>query len=254
MKMRLRKKYFVFKNRKYIFIKKLIIVFIMLIMVIIFCLKYISDKATPTLLKVGEIEATKLSNIIVNYSIGKELENNDYLDKIFVTASSNDNNIKTIDLNSAIMNKLLLSIVTSISNNLKKIESGDIDEINKNRETLASYDISKMKKGIIYEITSGALFDNALIANIGPKIPIKISLVGNITGKINTKLTDYGINNALVEISAHIVMEEMVILPITSKKIVIENDYVIATRLIQGNIPNYYFENKNNPTLTVPVE
>jgi len=39
-----------------------------------------------------------------------------------------------------------------------------------------------------------------LLSNLGPKIPVKFDLVGEVIINIETKITNYGINNAMMEI------------------------------------------------------
>ena len=92
-------------------------------------------------------------------------------------------------------------------------------------------------------LVSGVVFDNIILANIGPKIPVKLNMIGDILTNINTKVTDYGINNAVVEIIVDVEVYEQVILPFTTKRITINTDIPIAVKLIQGEIPSYFFSN-----------
>ena len=59
--------------------------------------------------------------------------------------------------------------------NLKNIERGKIDALEFSDSVLVDYDKKKLEKGIIYEVRSGVLVGNPILANTGPKIPIKIS-------------------------------------------------------------------------------
>ena len=86
-------------------------------------------------------------------------------------------------------------------------------------------------------------------------IPVKISLVGDIISSIKTDITNYGINNVLVEIKIKVTITEMVLLPITSNEIIVETEIPIAIKLIQGIVPDYYFNtsSNNSPSYTLPV-
>ena len=61
-----------------------------------------------------------------------------------------------------------------------------------------------------------------------------------------------GINNALIEINIVLELKEQVILPFISKKIDIETIVPVALKLIQGSVPEYYFNGieQNSPELT----
>ena len=64
-----------------------------------------------------------------------------------------------------------------IQNNLKAIENGNIEFLNLEGSFINDYDGELLKEGIVCEIPFGALFNNSLISNIGPKIPIKVSFL-----------------------------------------------------------------------------
>ena len=91
---------------------------------------------------------------------------------------------------------------------------------------------------------------------LGPKIPVRLNIVGDITSNIKTKVTNYGINNALVEVFINMQIDEQVILPFSSKKISITNDIPVAIKMIQGTVPNYYFNGleQESPIVSLPIE
>ena len=41
---------------------------------------------------------------------------------------------------------------------------------------------------------------SSLLYNLGPKIPVKLSLVGDVVTGFSTDVTEYGINNALIKL------------------------------------------------------
>ena len=73
------------------------------------------------------------------------------------------------------------------------------------------------------EIPSGIISNNAILNNLGPKIPVRLSLSGELESYVSTNAENYGINNAIIKISVNIKVSEQIILPITTKKITIEN-------------------------------
>lgn len=254
-KMRLKRKNIIFRKMKKLNkIHKLLIVFTAVLIMVWLSLKKISDVASPTLLSVAELEARKLASIVINASVQNNISNNMDSDKLFLINKDSNNNIKDINFNTSYVNEILYNVTKDIEANLKRIESGDIEHLTFKKTTLSSYDLNKMKKGIIYEITSGALFNNAIIANIGPKIPVKISLIGDIVSSVKTDITDYGINNVLIEVKIKVCITEKVLLPITSNNITVEAEIPIAIKLIQGIVPEYYFNtSSNSPSYTLPV-
>lgn len=236
--------------------KLLIIIFVLIIISIYFAFRFINLKVNPVLIDFAELESRKLASIIVNNAVSKNVTQNIDVDELFLITKDSDGQIKTIDFNPITVNKILTQTTNSVQVNLKYIEQGKVELLDLSTDALIDYDIDKLKQGIIYEIPSGVIFGNSLLANVGPKIPVKFSLVGDIVSYINTKVTDYGINNALIEVNIGLELSEQVILPFITNKIKIETSIPVALKLIQGGVPNYYLNgiNQNSASLTLPIE
>jgi len=122
------------------------------------------------------------------------------------------------------------------------LEKGDIEKLGIFTNTWDGYDETNLKKGIIYELPSGIIFNNTLLNNVLPKIPVKIDLIGNIFCKLNTDIKSYGINNALMEISIQIEADVKILLPFVSSNTKINVDVPIIMKIMEGNVPSYYFD------------
>ena len=241
------------KNKKISVLNKLIIILLLLFICIMLVFKFINKKVSPVLLSYAESSVRKLTNLIINKAISKQLAEDLNIENLFIITKDGNGEIKTIDFNPTLVNKTLTIITNNIQLNLKYLEEGNIDLLELPDNIDININEEKISKGIIYEIPSGVIFDNAILANIGPKIPVKLSIIGDIVSTVNTKVTNYGINNALIEVSIIVEVEEMVILPITTKKIKVESSIPVAIKLIQGTVPEYYFNgiDKNSPSLAI---
>lgn len=231
---------------------KILLVLLLILFSVFLVFKYINNKIYPTIMNYAKSEIKKISGVVINNAISKKIEEVNS-DDLFIIVR-NDDKIKTIDFNPISVNKLLSNITVSIQTDLEELENGNIDKLNIKNSLSNKYDLSKIKKGIIFEVPTGIVLNNPLLANIGPKIPVRINLIGNILSSIKTNLTNYGINGALVEAYAHIEVELEVILPLSSGTVTIESDIPVAIKLIEGAVPNYYVNGNNSSTLTVPVE
>lgn len=232
---------------------KFLIIFISLVILIFLSLKFINSKVNPVLLDYAEMESRKLASIIINDAINQNVAKSN-IDDMFIITKDGDE-IKSIDFNPIIVNQILTQTTSLIQSNLKYLEQGKIELLNLTNEALIDYNQDKLKQGIIYEIPSGVIFGNSFLANIGPKIPVKFSLVGDITSYVNTQVTDYGINNALIEVNVVLDLSIQIILPFITNKININTSVPIALKLIQGNVPNYYLNglNNNSPSIALPI-
>lgn len=238
--------------KKRIKLKNSILIFILLIISIFLALKFINLKINPVLLDYANMEARKLASIIINDAINKNFKDIN-IDELFIITKE-ENEIKAIDFNPIIVNQVLTNTTTLIQTNLKYLEQGKIELLNLNTDALIDYNTDKLRQGIIYEIPSGVIFGNSFLANIGPKIPVRFSLVGDIVSYVNTNVKDYGINNALIEVNIVLELSEQLILPFVTDKITINTTIPVALKLIQGTVPNYYLNGlQNSPAITLPI-
>lgn len=215
--------------------KKRFVLILILIIIILF-IRYINNIINPILISYAKIEANKISNIVLNYSVKKYINNLD-IDKIFIS----ENNI-----NSSEINKLISDITLEIENNFNSIEHGNTLNI----KYLDSYNSDDLKKGVIYKIPLFAITKSTLLMNIGPKVPVRLHLYGDIRSNIQTKVSNYGINNALIEIVMNIEINTNVILPFISENEPINVSIPLLMKIIKGDIPNYYGTN----SFAIPME
>ncbi len=220
---------------------------------IVLTLNFISLKVNPVLLDYAQMEARKIASIIINDAVNQKITNDIDIEELFIITRDTNNEVKTIDFNPIVVNQILTETTILVQSNLRYLEQGKVDMLNLMNNALIDYNQDKLKQGIIYEIPSGVIFGNSFLANIGPKIPVKFSLVGDIVGYINTNVTDYGINNALIEVNIVLELSEQVILPFVSEKITIDTTIPVALKLIQGSVPNYYLNGLNSPSFALPI-
>lgn len=232
----------------------IVVTLILLIITILFCFKIINKKIKPILLNIAESETKKLATLVINDAVSKQLASNLTVDNLFNMTTDNNGNITSIDFNSVIVNKVLTTTTSTAILNIKYIEEGKVEMLELPDSVIVSYDEDDLEKGIVYYIPAGVIFGNTILANVGPKIPVKFSLIGSVTSSINTKITNYGINNALIEVYVDLSIDLEVILPLMSKNIVITTSIPVAIKLIQGNIPEYYSSTLSSPSLSVPIE
>ena len=228
--------------KKHKIINNIIIIFICVLILAIYLIKIFYDKAMPLFLEYSSIETDKLISLIVSSKVTEEVSNNIDIDKLFIMSKDSDGNIKSIDFNSKLVNEVLVKSSRVAEQNLKYLESGNIDKLN-------GLNLNKYSNGIIYYIPSGIIFKNNIMTNVFPKIPVRLDLIGNIICKLDTKIEEYGINNVLITINIDVVAEVKILLPFTSKNTKISTKIPLVMKLIQGDIPSYYL----NGFLDTPI-
>ncbi|MBQ7141440.1 MAG: sporulation protein YunB [Bacilli bacterium] len=243
------------KSIKQLILGKILVILTLVVIISFFIINLFSNKATPILLNHAELETKRLATVIINRAISKQIANEIDLEELIITTKNNDGEIQTIDFNPYLVNKVLNSITNSVQLNLKWLQEGKVDMIELPEGVIVNYDNAKLKQGIIYEMPMGLITKNAFLSNLGPKIPVKLNLVGAVECGVNTKVNDYGINNAVVEISVNVKVSEQVSLPFTSKLVEIETDIPVAIKIIEGKVPSYYSNgiSKNSDTFSIPI-
>lgn len=215
---------------------------------------YIGRNVTPKIQKYAEKQAKRVSSIVIGKSVTKEMLDSFETEDLFITNKNTDGTVSSIDFNPLVINRMLSEVGNNVKEYLHKLETGNIEDLELSDTTLFNVSQKKLKSGIIYEVPSGIIFNNGLLANIGPKIPVKINFIGDIVTDVVTDITDYGINNAIIQIGIKVKVNELVILPYDSNQITIETTIPVAIKLIQGTVPNYYFNGANNPSLSFDTD
>lgn len=219
-------------------ILKLIVIIIMGIFCAFLLVNYFSKNINPFFMTYAEDEVTRFVSLVVNESINNDIIEEFDDDKIFEIVRNDEGEIQLISYNAKNVNILLNNFAVIIQENLKALEMGEFDTIES--DYLSEYDKELLKQGIICEIPFGAFYNNNLISNVGPKIPVKFNLLGDVNTEIKTNVKEYGINNALLEVSIEISVNFRVNLPFVSNKINVTNTIPISMKIIQGNIPDFY--------------
>ncbi|MBR3199600.1 MAG: sporulation protein YunB [Bacilli bacterium] len=230
--------------------KKIFIILPVIIICTLLLLNSISKKITPIFLKYAEIETKKFTNIVINDAISETITTKAKPEDVFDVITNTEGEIKSVDFNTININKYLTDTTRYIQKCLKSIEKGNITEIKNN--IIKIYDKKNLKKGIITYINSGVIFNNPILANLGPKIPIKVNLKGDVISYITAEVDDYGINNSLIKVFINLKVNENIIIPFYNKNIDMEAKVPIAIKLISGKIPEYYMGTKESKQIIIP--
>lgn len=202
----------------------LIVVSLILALVII---DYFSKKANEILLPMAESQTRKVITMIINSSCDDVLIG----DNLYTINKDNNNEIKMITYDSFEVTKLINQITENIENRIQDVELGKMNYYG---------DTDGNENGVIGVIPFGVIFGNSLLANVGPKIKLRLNLLGDIVSNIETEVKPYGINNAYVEVRIHLMVTARIVLPFVSEKKVISNVIPLSMNIVQGSIPEAY--------------
>ena len=187
----------------------------------------LAKKCDEILLPMAESQTRKVVTMIINSACDESMIS----DNLYTINKNSDNEIEMITYNSFEVTKLINDVTSNIENKLRKIENNEMDYYG---------DAKEYENGIISEIPFGVVFGNSLLRNVGPKIKIRLNLLGDITSNIETEVKPYGINNAYVEVRIHLEVTARIVLPFVTEKVVISNVIPISMNIVQGTVPEGY--------------
>ncbi len=235
------------KKRGRIKINKLTISIILVIIFLLLWFFIFNKELLPILSNYALVETENISTKIINEAVTKKIAKEEYLNDLVETTLNKNGEIVSVDFNPVYVNKALSTITNEVQNNIKKIEEGNVD---------FDSEIIKNNNDLIFEIPFGIVFRMPILADLGPKLPLKTKIIGNVISNINTKITNYGINNAMLEIYIEVEVSEQILLPFISKKTTVKENIPVAMKVIQGTVPKYYggSMNNNSSMFSIPIE
>lgn len=109
------------------------------------------------------------------------------------------------------------------------------------------------EKSIVYFLPIGMAFKNTFLLNYGPKIGFKVDYLDSLLTNIYTKVTNYGLNNALLEIYIKVKLNGMLITPLKKYEKSIDHDILIASKVISGRVPTFYGDSIKSSSLLFDI-
>lgn len=207
-------------------LKRILIIFFIIILLSFILIIIINNKVMPVYMNYAESEMERVVTTVINKSVLDCKINDD----MFII--KNVNNTTIVDYDPVIINQIISDISNKVYDNLKKV--GEQDE-----EILEKFNLDKTA----FYIPTGVIFKSILLNNLGPKVPVKLELISSVNSNIESKVTEYGINNSLIEVNIKVNVTIKMILPTSSKNNKISVVVPLTVKIIQGNIPEYYFGN-----------
>ena len=101
-------------------------------------------------------------------------------------------------------------------------------------------DFSMHESSLLFLVPFGQLLDNVYLSQIGPKIPVLVNLENSVFTNVSTKVTDYGLNNALLNVVLKVRLGYQIITPSQKEKKTLEYELLISSSVIEGKVPNFY--------------
>ena len=221
------------KNKNTINKIMLIVFFLSLILAIVLFNNYgknITDESVELInQKTDKIIYDFFNDLITDDIINKENVNN-ILD---ITKNKRDE-ILTVNYDLEKSYKMLTILSSVLKKAIIDLENGKID--------VEDYDkyLTSSKNGLVLNIPLFLNSDNIFINNLGPRIPVLINFNENLLTNLKTKVTNYGFNNALLEVYVTVEMQKLIITPVKKYDDKFYYEILIGAIVVNGSVPEFY--------------
>ncbi len=202
-------------NKNRFKMKKITALLIVLLIIFAFCYS-LWQSINPIFKRLCEDEARAIATEITNEETSRVMNKYSY-NSFFTIEKDESGNVQMITANVLQINQITSDIALYIQKALKNSETNEI------------------------YISTGSLTGSKILSGYGPKLPIRISDVGNVSTDLKSEFVAQGVNQTLHRIYLNIITEVSILTPFMTIQTDINNQVLIAENLIVGEIPDTYY-------------
>ncbi|MBM7570972.1 sporulation protein YunB [Aquibacillus albus] len=223
----------------------------------------INDGIEPTLMEIAKTRTRQFTRLAINEAVSKKIaEDLDY-DQLIQMQTDEQGDVVSVGWNGAITNRVVRNTTNRVQNFLRQLEKGEVPEPGTALDVEMDPDESPTIENIIedptlIQIPMGQALGIPILANLGPKIPVNIEVIGDVQSEPIMEREELGINNVLFELKVHMEVNVRVVIPFTTDTTTITSNITIDQRYIEGDVPEFYNgggSDKNNSTdFSIPIK
>ena len=212
------------KSKRFYKVWLCVVIFLFLL---IASLKYLNTYIEPRLQAIAKQHVSFAINNIVK-EVLKDME---YRHEDLSTSTLDDKgNVVSIEYNSYKLNQILYAALNTIDDALQAAQDGKADPTT---EEIFYED------GIIYQIPLGSLTRISFFSTLGPNIPVKMNMLNDVTGEIQTFSEPYGVNNTMIKVVLSVQVRAQVITVLGVGELETKTQIPIIMQLVNGRVPVY---------------
>lgn len=234
---------------------RLTILVVSLIIALLGFIYFLNARLMPTYLDYAEVQTYKIASHVVGKAINSRTTNVLDVNDIIVDLPPGTSDMVTTKFNTEIINRVRAETMDLVKTYLKQAEQGDLTHLPALDHV--EYDVNQLEEGdgIVFFVPLGQAINIPLLGNLGPKVPIRFHIIGNVSSTVETKISEFGINNAYVEVGIHLVVNVQIIVPFATKSATVDQHIPVAIGLIRGTVPHIYTTGDGSvqPSIEAPV-
>lgn len=222
------------KNNNKILSKIIFLTIILISIFTFFLLSKFNQRTNQNIKSISIAELNRINNTFITSKINNNVINTESIKDILNIHKNEAGEILFVDFNLDKAYKVLDNVSNVLTNSINDLESGSIDISYLDKE------LTHQGGSLILSIPLGSTLNSHYFYNLGPKIPVQINYIGTVLTNLETKITNYGLNNALVEIFIYIELSNKLITPFNVEDVTLKYNSVIASLMVEGQVPFFY--------------
>jgi sporulation protein YunB len=205
-------------SRTKAFFIALVIFFVLLVQFLVF----IEKRLEPTLLILASQKAEQLAKQAITDAVTKRIAQQGVdFNAIVKVEKDKDGKIQAMEFNFKEYSRIVGETTSRVQNRLKEFEE------------------EKVERTIPLGLATGSSF----LAQMGPDLPITFVPIGSVRTKLETRLTEAGINMVLATVYLFVEVDLRIIIPFATDLKTITTEIPITHSLIIGDVPQYWYNN-----------
>ncbi len=242
-------------SKKGLPLNRITVLIVSSIVCLLLFLYFLNERLMPTYLQYAEVQTNKIASYVVSKAINSRTSNVLDVNDIIEDLPAGSSEMVTTKFNTEIINRVRAETLELVKMYLEQAEQGELAHLPELENV--EYDINKIQEGdgIVFFVPLGQAANIPLLGNLGPKIPIRFHVIGNVHSNVTSSIQEFGINSAYVEVGIHIEVNVQIIVPFASKSTSVSQDIPVAMGLTRGPVPHIYTNGSEapQPSLEVPV-
>ncbi|SDK07475.1 sporulation protein YunB [Sediminibacillus albus] len=221
----------------------------------------INEGIEPTLMDIADTRARQYARMAINEAVSKKIADDLEYEELIQEKFDDEGNPVSVGWNSVVTNRVVRNTTNRVQNFLKLLEKGQVPDpgstLDVELEPEENPSIESVSEDpTLIQIPVGQALGIPLLANLGPKIPVNIEVIGDVQSEPIMEREEMGINNVYFALYVEMDVNLRVVVPFQTKNIEIKSKIKIDDRIIYFEVPYYYNGNGGGepPQLSIPME
>ena len=237
--------------------QRILMLTIIIFIISIFASIIIIDRGIkPVLMDIAKEKTNEFATRAINSAV-RFAEEYDFTDVANITYD-NDGNIVVYRLNQSAISEINRNATDRVEEFFQRVNRGD--PLDFDHTSGEGYEYPEgaeeriIKDPTLVEIPLGQVTGNTVLANLGPRIPINLEIIGTVRTNVVREEEEFGINGTWISFYLKVETDVQVIIPFSSEVTTVSTEIYIDGGALMGDVPDFYGGDSSGPSIAVPRE